>query len=144
MQKKELQSLQQMSLQEIQAHKQEVLRRKAELEALKTKGGKAWTDALQDELNDLVVYMVDVDDVVDEKAKNRVPKGTENMVHLSIVHGHRFNPNTGKEISKPYTQMFTYGEWQLFKAHFHGLGYAIIEVIHDPYGEAEKFVTENK
>lgn len=133
-----------MSLQEIQAHKQEVLQRKAELEALKTKGGKAWTDALQDELNDLVVYMVDVDDVVDEKAKNRIPKGTENMVHLSIVHGRRFNPNTGKEISKPYTQMFTYGEWQLFKAHFRGLGYAIIEVIHDPYGEAEKFVTENK
>lgn len=49
---------------------------------------------------------------------------------------------TGKEISKPYTQLFTYSEWQLFKNNFASLGYTIMKVLHDPYGEAAKFVTK--
>lgn len=122
--------------------------RKSELEAAKAKGGKAWTDNLQDELDEVVLFLVDVDDIIEEKSsaseesKNAyTPKpGTENMVHLSIVRGRRFNPMTGKEESPAYTQMFTFAEWQLFKKAYKGLGYTIMGVLHDPYGEASKLV----
>ena len=66
--------------------------------------------------------------------------GTEKMVHLSIVHGRRFNPMTGKEESPAYTQMFTFAEWQLFKNAYKGLGYTIMAVLHDPYGDAKELV----
>lgn len=149
LQKIELQQLQKLSLADIKAHKESVLKRKTELEALKAKGGKTWTQALQDELDDIAVYLVDVDEMIDEKMlepeaqTGYVPKpGTEKLVHLSLVKGRRFNPMTGKEESQPFTQMFTFAEWQLFKNHFKGLGYTILSVLHDPYGEAEKLVTK--
>lgn len=144
-QKVELQGL---SLQEIQEYKAKAEQRKAELEALKVKGGKAWNPGLQDELDDAVLFLVDVEDALEEKKPGEaapgqayVPKkGTEKLVHLSVVKGLRFNAMTGKEESKPYVQMFTFAEWQLFKKHFTSLGYSIVKVLHDPYGEAEKFV----
>lgn len=149
LQKIELQQLQKLSLADIKVHKESVLKRKTELEALKAKDGKTWTQALQDELDDIAVYLVDVDEVIDEKMlepeaqTGYVPKpGTEKLVHLSLVKGRRFNPMTGKEESQPFTQMFTFSEWQLFKNHFKGLGYTILSVLHDPYGEAEKLVTK--
>jgi hypothetical protein len=73
-----------------------------------------------------------------------VEKGTEKMVHVSIVKGRRFNPSTGKEESAPFVQMFNFGEWQLFKRHFKALGYTIIKALHDPYGDAEDLVTKSK
>lgn len=147
-QKMDLQQLQGHNLEEVKAYKKQAAARKSELEALKTKGSKAWNDELQDELNDIALFLVDVDDAIEEKVKKEkeayTPKpGTEKMVHLSLVQGRRFNPNTGKEESKPFTQMFTFAEWQLFKNHFKGLGYAIIAVLHDPYGDAAEFVTKN-
>ena len=149
LQKIELQQLQKLSLVDIKAHKESVLKRKTELEALKAKNGKNWTRALQDELDDTAVYLVDVDEVIDEKMlepeaqTGYVPEpGTEKLVHLSIVKGRRFNPMTGKEESKPCTQLFTFAEWQLFKKNFSGLGYSIMQVLHDPYGEAKDFVAK--
>ena len=154
LQKLELQQLQQLqrhSLEEVKAYKKQVIACKAELEALKTKGGKAWTDELQDELDDVALFLVDIDDVIEKKeaakAKTEkstyVPKaGTEKMVHLSIVHGRRFNPLSGREESAPFTQMFTFAEWQLFKKNFKGLGYTIIKVLHDPYGDAAELVVK--
>ena len=47
---------------------------------------------------------------------------------------------TGKEISKPFIQKFTFAEWQLFKKNFKGLGYTIMAALHDPYGDAEALV----
>ena len=149
--KKELQQLQSLTLEELQAHKAEAVKAKEELEALKASKKKTWTDAQQDELNDIVLYIVDIEDTIDEKntAKQAeqvekpayIPaKGTEKLVHLKIVKGRRFNPMTGKEISEPYTQVFTFGEWQLFKEHHKGLGYSILEVLHDPYGEAKNYI----
>ena len=67
-----------------------------------------------------------------------VKPGTENCVHLCLQYGKRFDSSTGKEISPSYVQMFTYSEWQLFKVHHISLGYRIVEVLHDPYGEAKK------
>ena len=50
---------------------------------------------------------------------------------------------TGKRKSQSLnTQLFTYSEWQLFKNNFASLGYTIMKVLHDPYGEAAKFVTK--
>jgi len=153
LQKLELQQLQALSLEDIKSYKNDVVARKAELEAVKAKGGKAWTDELQDELNDVALFLVDIDDVIEEKeaAKTKtkkstyVPKaGTEKMVHLSLVRGRRFNPLTGKEESAPFTQLFTFAEWQLFKKNFKGLGYTIMEVLHDPYGDAAELVVKNK
>lgn len=75
-----------------------------------------------------------------EKASSgyAVKPGTEDCVHLRLQYGKRFDSSTGKEISPSYVQVFTYSEWQLFKAHHISLGYRIAEVLHDPYGEAKK------
>ena len=138
--------LQNYSLEEIKAYKIDIQKRKTELEALKAKGGKAWTPELQEELDSLALLLVDVDDAIEEKAKSKTSSytpesGTEQMVHLSIVQGRRFNPLTGKEESKAFTQLFTFGEWQLFKKHYKSLGFTVLAVLHDPYGDAAEIVT---
>lgn len=148
-QKMDLQQLQSHSLEEVKAYKKEAQKRKAELEALKTKGGKAWTPELQEELDDVALFLVDVDDVIEEKAANITTKpsyipapGTEKMVHLSLVRGRRFNPITGKEESKVFTQLFTFAEWQLFKKNYKNLGYTVMAALHDPYGDAAEIITK--
>lgn len=154
-QKMDLQQLQSHSLEEVKSYKQEAQKRKAELEALKAKGGKAWTPELQEELDDVALFLVDVDDVIEEKAASANSKktatkassytpasGTEKMVHLSLVRGRRFNPLTGKEESKVFTQLFTFAEWQLFKKNYKNLGYTVMAALHDPYGDAAEIVTK--
>lgn len=59
--------------------------------------------------------------------------GTEKLVHLSIVRGRRFDENTGKEVSTPYKQMFTYGEYLNFVKSAPLLGYTIVEELYNPY-----------
>lgn len=147
--KTDLQQLQNHSLEEIKTYKDGAVARKAELGAAKAKGGKAWTTEMQEELDEIALFLVDVDDVIEEKSSasktqaesGYTPKpGTENMVHLSIVRGRRFNPMTGKEESPVYTQVFTFAEWQLFKKAYKGLGYTIMAALHDPYGDAAELV----
>lgn len=155
-----LQQLKTLSYEELGVHKKNAGETKAELEALKAKGGKAWTQELQEKLNEVTLFLVDLEEALEEKEalqveeseqkESYVPqkesytpqKGTEKMVHLSIVQGRRFNPMSGKEESAPYIQMFTFPEWQLFKKHFVSLGYSIMSVLHDPYGEAADFVVK--
>lgn len=144
-QKIDPQQLQKLNLEGLKDFKKEVSNRKAELEALKAKGGKAWTDELQEELDDIALFLVDIDDAIEEKASNTnisyIPApGTEDMIHLSLVQGRRFNPHTGKEESKVFSQMFTFAEWQLFKKNHKNLGYTIMAALHDPYGDAAEFV----
>lgn len=142
-QKMDLQQLQSHSLEEVKAYKEEAQKRKTELEALKAKGGKAWEPALQEELDDIALFLVDVDDVIEEKTPSYNPApGTEKMVHLSLVQGRRFNPFTAKEESKVFTQLFTFAEWQLFKKNYKNLGYIVMAVLHDPYGDAAEIVTK--
>jgi septation ring formation regulator EzrA len=139
-----------MTKQEYLQIKSKLEARKAELLEIKKAGGKSWTESLQEELDNIAMSIADVEDKIDaipattkdESSAYKPAEGTEKMVHLSIVHGRRFNSMTGKEISKPYTQLFTYSEWQLFKNNFASLGYTIMKVLHDPYGEAAKFVTK--
>lgn len=145
MQKKsELQSQQQ----ELQAKKEAIRTRKDELIALKEAGGKSWSDELQNELDELVTNEVDLDEQIENNAKALfecedeydVPKGTEGMVHLLIVRGRRFNPKTGKEESRAYTQIFSVNEFNLFKKNANLLGYSVLKVLHDPTGEANKLL----
>lgn len=120
---------------------------KERLEAVKSKGGKEWTEALQEELDNTVLGLVDLEEAIEErKAQKKVETtsgeykaapGTEKLLHLSVVRGRRFNPRTGKEETKPYTQFFTYGEWQVFKQNYKLLGYTILAVLHDPFGGVE-------
>lgn len=127
------------STKELKAHKTKAQARKNELEALKAKGGDTWTNNLQEELNDIAVYLVDIDEALQGQKKNvyKPAAGTENLVHVKMVRGRRFNPRTGKEESKPYVQMFTFSEWLLFKINHKGLGYEIEEILYNPYKEEE-------
>lgn len=125
--------------------RQQMEKSKIELEALKAKGGGAFTDEQQDELNELVLAMVDLDELIeaqpDTKANvYKVPAKESSLIHIELIKGRRFNPNTGKEESFPYVQKLTYGEWQLFKQNFSRLGYVIIKVLHDPYNEVANFI----
>lgn len=151
------QQLDHKSLAEVAEIKNTALIEKANLENAK-KSGKNWTKAMQDELDEVVMFLVDLDEYIEKRSKDseksapekeaekpyELPKGTEKYVHLSIVRGRRYDPNTGKPISKAYVQMFTYSEWLLFKKNFRGLGYTIEKVLHDPYNEAAAFITKSE
>ena len=124
---------------------------KAKLEAIKAKQPENWTKQLQAKLDETIGEIADIDEeiaalagvVTAESAgesEYTPAKGTEKLVHLSIIRGRRFNPITGKEESTPYVQMFTYGEFQLFKKNANLLGYSVLKVLHDPYGEANEMV----
>lgn len=145
-QKMNLQQLKEYNLKDIKSHRETIAAKKIELEALKAQGGKAWTSKLQEELDEIVLYLVDVDEIIEAKqalVSTYTPKkGTEKMVHVKIIRGRRFNPMTGKEESTPYIQLFTFPEWQLFKKNFRGLGYSIMSVLHDPYKDAAELVTK--
>lgn len=125
-----------MSPAEVRRHKEQALERKAQLEALKAQSGDAWTTELQDELDELAMFLVDVSEV-EEATKpkaNRynVPASERHLFHVQLVHGRRFNPRTGKEESYPYIQKFTRSEWNLFKENCTNLGYIIIAILHEP------------
>lgn len=133
------------------------MQKKTALETIK-KAKKVLNAEQQAELNAIALALVDVNEAIDEltlngseakteeNAEKNVPekyvpaKGTEDMVHLRIVRGRRFNPNTGTEESPAYVQRFTLGEWNVFKAHHASLGYSILEALHDPYNEAAAYV----
>lgn len=126
---------------------------KAKLEAIKAKQPEKWTQQLQAKLDETIGEIYDLDEeiaalagvVTAESAgesEYTPAKGTEKLVHLSIIRGRRFNPMTGKEESMPYIQMFTYGEFQLFKKNADLLGYSVLKVLYDPYGEAKEMVVK--
>lgn len=106
----------------------------------------------QEESDRIAVALLDIEDAIEEKMlegesedtpKGYVPaKGTEKMVHLKIVNGRRYSSATGKEISKPYEQVFTLSEWNVVKKHHRQIGFEIVEVLHDPTGEAQQYVSK--
>lgn len=141
--------------------------RKEALENLKSKGSKSWNQGLQDELTEIDDYVSQLESLLQEDSSvvtdtdtdteevsgqedSAVVTDTEDeqevyndkLIRLRIVKGRRFNPNTGEEESFPYKQTFTYSEWRLFKTNFSRLGFSIVDVISDPYGEAKDFVTK--
>lgn len=114
--------------------------RKAELLEIKAKGTD-WTELLQEELDNLTMALIDLQEELDTKKLGAKPtyepKGrAAKMIHVSIIRGNRFDPSTGKEISKPIVQLFSFGEWQNFAKYHKSLGYKVLEVLYDPYGIA--------
>ena len=79
LQKLELQQLRALSLEDVKSYKKKAVERKAELEAAKAKGGKAWTSDLQEELDEVVLFLVDVDDTIEEKQKEATST-TKNII----------------------------------------------------------------
>lgn len=85
---------------------------------------------------------VDLEEAIETKEKEAaetkveeklaVPAGTEHLIHLVICKGRRFNPKTGVEETKPYTQMFTKSELRLFLEYSGMMGYQILKVLHNP------------
>lgn len=145
-----------MNLQNLKKHGEAVTRALEKLDVARAKG--TWNEAMQKERDTLAEYCPVVERIIGEKMREvekepeKEPEnkpvekyapapGTEAMVHLRIVRGNKFDPNTGKRLSKPYTQIFSYAEWLVFKANFKALGFGVEEVLHDPYGEAAAFVT---
>lgn len=106
----------------------------------------------EEESAKITLMLLDIEDAIEERMldgesedapKGYVPaKGTEKMVHLKIVNGRRYSSATGKEISKPYKQMFTLSEWNVVKKHHRQIGFEIVEVLHDPTGEAQQYVSK--
>ncbi len=115
---------------------------KAKEELLEQKENpKVWNDSKQARLDELVVLAVDLEELISSKeaeakveaeAKEEIPANVKHLAHLVICKGRRFNPNTGKEETKPYTQTFTASELRIFLAHYKVLGYQILKVLHNP------------
>ena len=137
---------------------QQLQTRKAELLKLK-KESVELPEVLQNELDDILEQLMlaeqeeqtaeaevsttaetETSEVTATTSAYTPAPGTEDKVHLRIVKGRRFNPMTGKEESTPYIQIFSHGEWNLFKNYLKQLGFTIMEVLHDPYNEASKYV----
>lgn len=144
MSKMNLQQLQSKSRKELMEVKAKAEKRQKELEQLKAKGGKDWTIDLQDELNEVTLFLVDVEELIETKEDEQAAsteytpkKGTEKLVHAKISKGRRFDPTTGEEITKPYIQMFTYGEWKLFQQNHKSIGFVVLEVLHNPYDKVK-------
>ena len=139
-----LDNLKNYSLEEISNYKDSIIAEHSKLIGVKEKGTKEWTKEMQNELDWLSIHIVDIEELIEDiiEASYKIKPGTEKMVHLSLVQGRRFNPNTGKEESKPFMQLFTFSEWQLFKKNFSRLGYIIVDVLHDPYNDAKQFIVK--
>ena len=131
-----LQQLKEKTPEQLADYKSEALNLKVQLEELKAAGGDKWTDDMQKKLNSVALTIVDVEAAEEEYNSQYHPKpGTEQLVHAKIVRGRRFNPATGKEESEPFVQMFSYPEWQIFEKNKSLLGFAVLEVLYNPYNE---------
>lgn len=92
----------------------------------------------QKELDEVAEQVADLEEQIellgDDEPQGYVPeKGTEHLIHVRITRGKKFDENTGKEISKPYVQMFTYVEFKNFKEKADLIGYSIDEILYNPY-----------
>jgi hypothetical protein len=155
--KMDLQDLKTLSKEELTEEVSRVKTRKEALENLKSKSSKSWNQGLQDELTEIDDYVIQLETLLQEDSavvtdtdtdteevsgQEEQEEYNDKLIRLRIVKGRRFNPNTGEEESFPYKQTFTYSEWRLFKTNFSRLGFSIVDVISDPYGEAKDFVTK--
>lgn len=88
-----------------------------------------WTDSFQKQLEAIEAELASLEVPV---TTYKVPKGTADMLHVKLVKGRRFNPNTGKEEAVPYVQMFSKSEYRVFEPAANRLGYTILEILHKP------------
>ena len=137
---------------QLQQELQELQQEKEKLMKAKTSKPDKFTEKQQERLNDVTEQIIDLEEQI-ELAEDESPKeqvqvakpenkneyvpepGTEKLVHVKLVRGRRFDENTGKEVSSPYIQMFTYGEYKNFKKNASLIGYTIVEELYNPYKE---------
>lgn len=120
----------------------------------KTSSPDKFTEKQQTRLDEVAELIIDLEEQIelaeDESSKANVPEndakpengykpepGSEQLVHLKIIRGKRFDENTGKEISNPYIQKFTYGEYLNFKKNAERIGYTVVEELYNPYKNRE-------
>ena len=123
----------------------ELLSKKDELEAKKAsllaKGDTSLSEAEKKELSDISLSLAACEEEIEEFKKTVSEDAS--VLSLLIVQGRLFNPMTGKEESKPYVQTFKYNEWQVFKKNYKNLGFTIVDVLKDPFGDAIDYVSRN-
>ena len=123
----------------------DLLSKKDELEAKKAsllaKGDTSLSEGDKKELSDISLSLAACEEEIEE-FKKIVSEGAS-VLSLLIVQGRRFNPMTGNEESKPYVQTFKYNEWQVFKENYKNLGFTIVDVLKDPFGDAIDYVSRN-
>ena len=130
----------QKELSELNSEKEQLLQAKKANEKAFTKEQQARLDEVAESIVDLEEQIELAPDDETSQSKYVLPKGTEKMVHVKLSTGNRYDPKTGKEINKPIPQMFTFGEWELFKKNYKLLGYTITEVMNDPYKDATPLI----
>lgn len=113
---------------------------------IKSESPTKWNETLQAQLDGIAEQIVDVQEEIENLPKATIAdgyspeKGTENLIHIKIFQGARFDKKTGNEIVTPRPVMMTQGEWKLFKENHERLGYSISEVLYDPYNEVEPYL----
>lgn len=138
---------------ELQSELKELQKEKNELLKAKSTKPDAFSKEQQERLSSVTEQIVDLEEQIElaedepkQQSKKTegnkpfckegyVPKpGTEKLVHLKIVKtGNRYDPDTGKEVTAPYIQMFTYGEYKNFVKNASLIGMKIDEVLYNPY-----------
>lgn len=121
----------------------------AELEALKSKEGAAFTEELADELDNCVMELGAATDEIDKielaefreaaaakkegiKKEVFIPEVVDSkLYHVMLRTGKPKYSSTGEDISPKQIQKFTVAEFKHFKQHAERLGYRM-EVLFDP------------
>lgn len=144
-----------------------LLEKRNQMLQAKVDSGDKWTPEQQKDLDGLTEalillgYKEETEQPTDSQPETEQPKPTpkrgekapakgfepsdrdKRKVFLKIRRGTKFDPNTGKPIGKPYVQAFNYGEWVNFAKNYDKLGFTVMEVLYDPYGEAEKMFNKH-
>lgn len=135
--------MQSKNLEELQQTLKALESERDTLTAAQKAGGKNWTTEKQARLEAVLLEIMDTQDDIaeltepkEEEAvtpKNYVPKkGTERFYHVQMTKGKKFDPNTGKQLNKPFIQMYTQSEYKHFEKFGKALGYCNIVVLWDP------------
>ena len=114
------------------------------LVALKNSDPSKFTKEQSNQLEQVSDAIFDLEEKIENFGKYVPEKGTEDLVHLMIVRGPRFNAVTGEEVNPANLQMFSQQEFDLFKDSYSRLGYTVTEVLHDPTGEAQALINVTK
>lgn len=114
------------------------------LVALKNSDPSKFTEEQTKQLEQVSDAIFDVEKKIENVDKYVPEEGTEDLVHLMIVRGPRFNVVTGEEVNPANLQMFSQQEFDLFKDSYSRLGYTVTEVLHDPTGEAQALINVTK
>lgn len=115
---------------------------KEQLLQIKNANEKDFTEEQQARLSYVTEAVFDLEEQIELAPSEKIAKGTEKMVQVKIISGNRFDPRTGREIKTPVFQMFSFGEWELFKKNYKRLGYTITDVINDPFKDAAQLINK--